>query len=384
MKIPQVARIVLAAVAALTMCCGMEPMGGQTPHSQNMPASQTSSASSVALDPQCVDDTKIADFADAHAIFRPAPTFPKKDLNESSEGWVQFSYTISSDGTVRDIVVLDLIGADSIATSARTALATWRFSPATRRGVPIDKFGVRLFVTYRFDGSDAEAHMSTHDTVIGRYNEARRLLAQKKFDKAIATLQFPHGLRLNLYEQTMVSFVLALVYAGKQDGPRSLYHLRHATIEQAFFLDKTLAAAAVEMLVEAEAAYGNLKGALCAYDELKRVAPASAAAGTRSAAIVAQIGRALKDPAAVVVGGELASVFGDAQEAGWRHAMLRRKFSFATIAGEVKEFHLVCQTTVLDAPVDGETLWTVPPDAGACTLTVRGAPGAKFKLIEEQ
>jgi hypothetical protein len=67
----------------------------------------------------------------------------------------------------------------------------------------------------------------------------------------------------------------------------------------------------------------------------------------------------------------------------WTHVMTRPKFSFAAAGGEVKSFRLVCSRTVLEAAMDLEMQWTIPPDAGGCELFVFGAPNATFQLIEE-
>ena len=63
--------------------------------------------------------------------------------------------------------------------------------------------------------------------------------------------------------------------------------------------------------------------------------------------------------------------------------MLRSKFSFSAVKGNAKGFRLRCTSTILDSPVSEETQWTVPPDAGTCTLFVYGDPGTTFQLIEE-
>ncbi len=388
MKTWQSVRTALGVMAVLITCCGMgsmDPMGPvilpQRP--LDLPTSRPKRLGEVSFDTPCVQDASIADFTLAHATFVPTPAFPQEDVNEESEGWVQLGFTISRDGTVRDIVVLDAIGAKSVAASASKALATWHYSPATHHGVPVDQFGNTVNVVFRYAGSDADEHATTHAAIVRKYNTGRSMLAQKKFDDAIPTLESALDQRLNLYEQSLVSLALVVAYAAKQDKPRSLYHLRHATIQQGFFLDRKVAQAALELRVQAEAEYGDFAGARCAFDQLKSVAPAAAADGTSAAKIVARIGEALKDPAPIVVAAELSPVFGGSQAAEWRHALLRRKFSFSDIKGEMKGYHLVCQTTVLDAAIDAETLWTVPPDAGSCTLSVRGSAGASFKLVEE-
>jgi hypothetical protein len=73
----------------------------------------------------------------------------------------------------------------------------------------------------------------------------------------------------------------------------------------------------------------------------------------------------------------------DDAPAVWRHRLLRSKFWFTEIKGDVKSYRLACAGTAHEAAVDTETLWDVPSKAGACMLRVEGAPGATFKLVEE-
>jgi TonB family protein len=65
------------------------------------------------------------------------PVYPRDAIDERIEGDVVLHAMISSDGLVDHIQVLKRLDG-RLDRSAQTALAKWRFNPATKNGVPVD------------------------------------------------------------------------------------------------------------------------------------------------------------------------------------------------------------------------------------------------------
>lgn len=234
-------------------------------------------------------------------------------------------------------------------------------------------------VLYLFEGSERRAD---HVEFVKKYNRARGQLRDGNVDGAIAALEDGFKGRINLYEAAMGSLALAVAYARKSDWPRAVYHVRHAMIEDLNYLDKPLRGSALVLLVELETRDGSLARAICAFRKLQTTDPALAKSDGAAANMNARVEAVLKTPAPIVVDAQLTKHQLFDSPGVWRHQLLRSKFSFIEIKGEVKSFRLACFGTAHEAPVDAETIWDVPAKAGPCILRVDGAPGASFKLIE--
>ena len=322
----------------------------------------------------------IPGFTRAELSDKRMPRYPDEALNSWSEGWALLEYAIAADGAVRDIAVIDAIGPKDFVKESVRAVSKWRYKPATRNGQPVEQSLYQTSVLYLFEGSRSSA---ARRAFVTKYNQARQQIQDNQFDQAIATLEEAFKARLNHYEQAMGSFVLGLAYTKKGDWPRALFHIRHAVIEDANYLEPVPKKAALALLVELEARNGNLEEAVCALEDLRKVDPQAARPGGPAASNVARIEAALAAPGPIAIDARLAQHPLIDAPAVWRHQLLRAKFSFDQIKGEVKSFRLACLGTTHEAPVEADVRWDVPAQAGLCILRVDGAPGATFRLIEE-
>jgi TonB family protein len=374
-------RTTILTLTAVTACCALAAISLRAAD-KDKGSSGNGAAPLGAMSDLCHTEGDIPGFVYARGISKPVPHFPAADQNDSSEGWALLEFTIAKDGSVRDIVVSDLIGATSIAESGVAALATWRYTPATRHGVPVDQYGNTLDITYRYPGSMPEERKPFHPYMVDAYNEGKRLVLTERYGDAITALKAAFAQRYNLFEHSMLSYVMALAYFGTHDEPNALVYIRHATIENAGYLDHKVTESALQMRMQAELQNGDLRNFACAFEDLKGVRRAATEAGTPAATMAAKVLATLDDPAPIVVAAQTPAAVGPDQLARWDHNLMRQKFLFSDVAPGIKNFHLVCRTTVLDSQIDADTQWTVPPEAGACKLHVYGAPGTTFKLVE--
>ncbi|MEQ1864296.1 MAG: energy transducer TonB [Micropepsaceae bacterium] len=306
---------------------------------------------------QCEQDEGYPGFTKAELSFKPLLKYPKKALEDWSEGWALLEYAIRPDGTVRDVAVVDSLGPEDFVKTSVKAAAHWRYKPATRNGVPVEQFLHQSSILFLIEGSGREA---AHGAFVRKYESARRLLADKHSDEAIATLESAFKARLNLYEEAMGSFALAIAYAQKSEWQRALSHIRHATIEQGRHLEKPLQAHAFALQVELEARNSSYHEAECAFKSLRLIDPPSAAGTSEPAKIIDRIHAVILDPKPLVFEAKLSA-----------------------LTGEVKSFRLSCTGAAHEAAVDTETQWDVPANAGDCILRVYGAPGATLRVVEE-
>lgn len=69
-------------------------------------------------------------------VYKVNPDYPASWKRQGIQGVVHLRATITKEGTVRDIAVID--GVPPLVKSAETAFKQWRYRPTTVDGVPVD------------------------------------------------------------------------------------------------------------------------------------------------------------------------------------------------------------------------------------------------------
>ena len=81
-------------------------------------------------------------------IVRIAPIYPPDALAAHREGDVMLSFTISANGTTRDVTIVSSSSPEFEA-PAMEALLKWRYVPPTDNGAPVERPGVRTMIRFR-------------------------------------------------------------------------------------------------------------------------------------------------------------------------------------------------------------------------------------------
>jgi TonB family protein len=69
-------------------------------------------------------------------IYKVSPDYPDSWKRQGIQGTVHLRATITKEGTVRDVTVVD--GVPPLTKSAENAFKQWRYKPTTVDGVPVD------------------------------------------------------------------------------------------------------------------------------------------------------------------------------------------------------------------------------------------------------
>ena len=72
-------------------------------------------------------------------LLRIEPAYPRKAARDRKEGWVKVEFTISSNGTVIDAVVVDSRPRRTFDRSAIQSIRKWRFKPKEVDGSPVER-----------------------------------------------------------------------------------------------------------------------------------------------------------------------------------------------------------------------------------------------------
>jgi TonB family protein len=292
-----------------------------------------------------------------------------------AEAYVELRYTVTAEGTVKDPVVEKLIGPDDFARYAVAAVKDWRYQPATANGVPVPRPNWGTVIIYRFSPKDTAARAE----VFQAYARARSLLKDGRYDEAKAVLLPILALpRLNFYERSMISFALALNETALNDYLAAREYIADATIQKAGFVDAHAKADAIRMRIRLDSATGQLGDALAWFEILKQMADTPA--DDPEAKLVAQIKERLADPKPFAIGARIPpSGYNDS----WDHILLRRNFAFGYITGNVDHFELRCDQQQIVSKISEKAEWQVPAGWSNCELSVFGAPGATFRVYED-
>ena len=346
-------------------------------------------------------DAGISGFIPAKIERNPSPRYPKNALIDYNEGWVLLEYVVAKDGTIRDPVLRDAMGPSDLIDEAMRVVPTWKFMPATRGGVSVDEYRKRTEIVYRYESgtmsptgqhdyvvvyvhpASPRLQASTHDGFARPFKRGNDLYNEKKYAEAIQVFEALLGERLNLYERSRASLALAMAYSELGDYARAFHYSGHATIRNAENLEQRRRADALALRMKLAIQNGAFAEAACVFEVLSSVDAAAAAPGTASAKMMTAINAVVGNAAPLEIPAKLAAVPYLGEPAGWQHRMLRTNFSFSRVQEGVKTFRLTCTGTVLEAAVDDEQQWNIPPLAGTCVLRVTGTPGSAFTLVEE-
>jgi len=86
---------------------------------------------------------------DVVPMVRVEPQYPMKAKQQGIEGWVELMFTITSMGTVADIVVTASNPGTIFNRSAVQAVSKWKYNPKVENGTAVDRPGVRMRLAFK-------------------------------------------------------------------------------------------------------------------------------------------------------------------------------------------------------------------------------------------
>jgi protein TonB len=80
---------------------------------------------------------------------RIPPDYPAGPKERGIEGWITFRFTVATDGSVKEIAILDSQPPRVWDSATIRAVSSWKYQPAMKDGRPVEQVGVT--VTYRYE-----------------------------------------------------------------------------------------------------------------------------------------------------------------------------------------------------------------------------------------
>lgn len=118
--------------------------GGATPvpSAERSDAAPSGTASRSAARDSGASEADSSEFVAISALQRTnyvAPRYPRVAQRRGITGWVDVSFTVTADGGVTNIEIMNAEPAELFNDSASDAVAEWRFEPPTRDGMPVSQ-----------------------------------------------------------------------------------------------------------------------------------------------------------------------------------------------------------------------------------------------------
>ena len=104
----------------------------------------------AALEPQA---PTVVSAASLRRVRSADPVYPQRALAQLVSGWVDLEFTVATDGSVQDIVVVAAEPAGTFDAAAIAAVRRWRYAPVVLNGAPVEQ---RARQRVRFNARDKE------------------------------------------------------------------------------------------------------------------------------------------------------------------------------------------------------------------------------------
>jgi len=91
--------------------------------------------------------------ADSFAVplVRVPPRYPQRAQARGVQGWVHVRFTVTPEGTTRDVTVLDADPQGYFEKAAIAAVKKYKYKPRIENGVPVEEAGVELVLSFELE-----------------------------------------------------------------------------------------------------------------------------------------------------------------------------------------------------------------------------------------
>lgn len=93
---------------------------------------------------------------EAIPIMTTEPRYPEEAAQAGTEGWVKFRFTVSADGSPKDIELIDSKPRFVFNREAKRAIRNWRFQPKKVDGKPVDQKGMEYTMVFKLETETAD------------------------------------------------------------------------------------------------------------------------------------------------------------------------------------------------------------------------------------
>lgn len=302
------------------------------------------------------------------------PHYPRKQLVDGEEGWVQLHAMISPEGKAYDIVVEDAVGHPTFTTEAIRYLKRSKFNPGTLDGEPIDSVYSQK-IQFHIDSKNRNRYFPSFRPA---YKAVITSIQNKNLEKATKQLERLGNSRRTLYEDALY-WTAKYYFEREWGGPRSQFIALNKAIafeSSSSYLDPSLFQQLLWSRLQLQLELRRYVVALRSIDLISKLDETSeqelAELASKRDAI-----EALRNSEQVFeVSGKLNS------SGKWSHNMLRNKFAVVDIEGVMNEYSLYCQKNSLRFPHRHDYEYSIDGVEGDCFIRAIGKPDTTFTYLQ--
>ena len=320
---------------------------------------------------------RISAFTPATPLKRVDPRYPSQAIRKGREGWVRLSYVIDEEGRVKDPVVEDFFGSPSFKRSALSAVKKWQYNPAIKDGEPTQQCHQAVQMDFAISGKSGATRK-----FIKAYKDAEERFNAGDVDAADEALkELLAWDTLNRYENTWLLNLESHIASKQGDVEReaqSLTRLLASNGSKRFnnmVFDEDYVAYALQRKIILDAQRGYYAEALKSYTTLQDMEAQETRIG-EIAPLISQIEESIASEQNLTVPVTIGS------DGNWFHTLVRSKFAFGNIQGELDTVEVRCDTHREKFTVAEAHVWQIPNSWGQCQVMVKGDSETKFDLIE--
>ncbi|MED6322078.1 MAG: energy transducer TonB [Pseudomonadota bacterium] len=320
---------------------------------------------------------RISAFTPATPLKRVDPRYPSQAIRKGREGWVRLSYVIDEEGRVKDPVVEDFFGSPSFKRSALSAVKKWQYNPAIKDGEPTQQCHQAVQMDFAISGKSGATRK-----FIKAYKDADERFNAGDVDAADEALkELLAWDTLNRYENTWLLNLESHIASKQGDVEReaqSLTRLLASNGSKRFnnmVFDEDYVAYALQRKIILDAQRGYYAEALKSYTTLQDMEAQETRIG-EIAPLISQIEESIASEQNLTVPVTIGS------DGNWFHTLVRSKFAFGNIQGELDTVEVRCDTHREKFTVAEAHVWQIPNSWGQCQVMVKGDSETKFDLIE--
>ena len=320
---------------------------------------------------------RISAFTPATPLKRVDPRYPSQAIRKGREGWVRLSYVIDEEGRVKDPVVEDFFGSPSFKRSALSAVKKWQYNPAIKDGEPTQQCHQAVQMDFAISGKSGATRK-----FIKAYKDADERFNAGDVDAADEALKELLGWdTLNRYENTWLLNLESHIASKQGDVEReaqSLTRLLASNGSKRFnnmVFNEDYVAYALQRKIILDAQRGYYAEALKSYTTLQDMEAQETRIG-EIAPLISQIEESIASEQNLTVPVTIGS------DGNWFHTLVRSKFAFGNIQGELDTVEVRCDTHREKFTVAEAHVWQIPNSWGQCQVMVKGDSETKFDLIE--
>ena len=320
---------------------------------------------------------RISAFTPATPLKRVDPRYPSQAIRKGREGWVRLSYVIDEEGRVKDPVVEDFFGSPSFKRSALSAVKKWQYNPAIKDGEPTQQCHQAVQMDFAISGKSGATRK-----FIKAYKDADERFNAGDVDAADEALkELLAWDTLNRYENTWLLNLESHIASKQGDVEReaqSLTRLLASNGSKRFnnmVFDEDYVAYTLQRKIILDAQRGYYAEALKSYTTLQDMEAQETRIG-EIAPLISQIEESIASEQNLTVPVTIGS------DGNWFHTLVRSKFAFGNIQGELDTVEVRCDTHREKFTVAEAHVWQIPNSWGQCQVMVKGDSETKFDLIE--